>query len=1204
MKSTHQNRLAQETSPYLLQHAHNPVDWFPWGPEALQRAKQEDKPILLSIGYAACHWCHVMERESFENAHIAKIMNEHFVCIKVDREERPDIDEIYMAATVALSGSGGWPMTVLLTPDQKPFFAGTYFPPTDRYGRPGFPTLLARMAELWDRDRETLLSQAEELTAHVQAQGKVSRPTSVSDSAIDATVQGLAKSFDARWGGFGPAPKFPASAALLLLMRHHQRSGDERELQMVVTTLDAMKNGGICDQVGGGFARYSTDERWLAPHFEKMLYDNAQLAKAYLAAFQVTGDAEYRRVVEETLDYVIREMQSETGGYFSATDADSEGVEGKFFVWSPDELAEVLGADDADHFCAYYDVTAGGNWEGESILNTPRPLAEVATELGQEPESLRARLSQMKAKVYAARQKRVPPLLDDKILTAWNGLMIGAMAEGYRVLGHVRYLESARRAAAFVLDKLVRDDGGLFRTARGGRAHLDAVLEDYAYLCEALTDLYEAGGDPTHLRAAERFAERALSDFGDPDSGAFFFTAKNHEPLIARSREGHDGALPNPGAVFASALLRLGRQLDRSAWLERAERFVTTYGREIERMPRAFCTALCVADSLLTPAIELVFAGVDAAQPSEITSAVAKVFVPNRVVGFADAHADAGARALIRDKKPVAGKPALYICKDFTCLAPVTSAKSVGEALSAHAASLANARKGSVGLTTLSGHATEAGTARFAQRHARHGAAAYGVLGGTELRVARFGFGGYRIDDRADEHRDALRHAIESGVNLVDTSTNYTDGHSERLVGEVLRDLVAADKVARDEVVVVSKLGYVQGDNLRLAEAREAAGTPFPEMVKVGRGIWHCLHPEWLEDQLDRSRERLGVACLDVCLLHNPEYFLSEAASRKVPLHEARDEFYRRLTATFAWFEGAVERGQIRAYGVSSNTCVVGTDEREATDLARMLAAATAVAPSGHHFRVLQLPYNLLEPGAALTANSGEPPVPVLEYARAHGVAVLVNRPLNAIVAEGLVRLAEPEDLESGLPLEASVAKLEALEREFRTNIAPSLQTGKGAPPPQALLDWTTQLRRLPLASLTLAQWNDVESQVVAPRTAQVLSALDRGMQGATAETWRDLRERYVEALSRVLHAFRARAVARSRSDARALAAKLDRALPQERRSASLSQKALHVIASTPGVNCVLVGMRRNAWVDDVLGALSWPLLPSAVDCLTAVAAK
>jgi uncharacterized protein YyaL (SSP411 family) len=532
----HTNRLAHETSPYLLQHAHNPVDWYPWGPEALERARREDKPILLSIGYAACHWCHVMERESFENERIAALMNQSFVCVKVDREERPDLDDIYMAATVAMSGSGGWPMTVFLTPAQEPFFAGTYFPPENKYGRPGFATLLERIAELWQSDRSALLQQAQELTAHVREQAEAPRALSVGEEALAKAKQQLSASYDARFGGFGPAPKFPAPAALSLLLRDHQRSADARALEMVTGTLDAMKNGGIYDQVGGGFARYSTDERWLVPHFEKMLYDNAQLARVYIEAYQVTKDAEYARIARETLDYVCREMQSPEGGYYSATDADSEGEEGKFFVWTPDEIREVLDADAADWFCLYYDITPEGNWEGKSIPNVRRSPESVARELGVDVPRLQASLAAARTRVHAARAERVPPLLDDKILTAWNGLMISAMAEGARVFAEPRYLESAERAARFVREALRRADGGLYRTARAGKAHLDAYLEDYAYYTDALIDLYEAGAPVAWLDYAGELAERTISDFGDSEGGAFFNTAHQHESLIVRSR--------------------------------------------------------------------------------------------------------------------------------------------------------------------------------------------------------------------------------------------------------------------------------------------------------------------------------------------------------------------------------------------------------------------------------------------------------------------------------------------------------------------------------------------------------------------------------------------------------------------------------------------------------------------------------------------
>ncbi|MEZ4227369.1 MAG: aldo/keto reductase [Polyangiaceae bacterium] len=491
----------------------------------------------------------------------------------------------------------------------------------------------------------------------------------------------------------------------------------------------------------------------------------------------------------------------------------------------------------------------------------------------------------------------------------------------------------------------------------------------------------------------------------------------------------------------------------------------------------------------------------------------------------------------------------------------------------------------------LEGCATPEGTRRFAARYAADKADdAYCELGATGLRVARLGFGGYRVDDRVEAHRLALEQALKAGVNLVDTSTNYTDGHSERLVGDVLKKLAQAKEIARDEVVVVTKIGYVQGENLTRAERAETEGRAFPEMVKVSPGLWHCLHPSWLDEQLERSRQRLGLQCIDVCLLHNPEYFLHDAASRQVPLADARGEFYRRLTEAFRWFEGAVQRGEIASYGVSSNTCVSAVNDRDATELTRMLEAAT-IASSNHGFRVLQLPFNLLEPAAALLANSGEPPQSVLEVARARQIGVLVNRPLNAITQQGLQRLARPDDLQIGVPLAAAMARLEALEQEFRTNLAPLLRSGPRTPPPTTLLDWSGQLSRLPQSKLTLAQWNDLESHVIGPRTAQVLAALDRGLSGAQGVNWPDLRERYLEGLGRVLQALRARAVAQSRADADAWSRRLDPALPADLRTAGLSQKALHVVASTPGVSTVLVGMRSVEWVDDAVATLRWPRL-------------
>ncbi|HEY7676106.1 MAG TPA: thioredoxin domain-containing protein, partial [Candidatus Methylomirabilis sp.] len=738
----HTNRLARETSPYLLQHAHNPVDWYPWGEEVLRLARETERPILLSIGYSACHWCHVMEHESFEDEAIAKLMNDHFVCVKVDREERPDLDEIYMAATLALNhGQGGWPMTVFLTPEQRPFFAGTYFPPADMYGRPGFATLLTRIADLWRNHRDDLRQQAAQLTRHLTEAAGAPAAMPVGEAELAAAAAQLAEEFDAVNGGFGPAPKFPPAAGLSLLLRHHRRTADEHALHMVEKTLRAMAEGGICDQVGGGFHRYSTDERWLVPHFEKMLYDNALLAKAYLEAFQVTGDGFYRRVAAQVLDYVLREMTSPEGGFSSATDADSEGEEGKFFVWTPGEIQAILGEEEARRFCAYYDITEKGNWEGVSIPNVRRPLDQVAKSLGIAPEALAASLEASRGKVYEARKRRVPPGLDDKILTAWNGLMIGAMAEGSRVLGDRRYLEAAARAADFLLAALARPDGGLLRTWRAGRAHLNAYLEDYACLCEALVDLYEAGGTARYLREAERLADRLVRDFGDGAGGAFYSTARDHEALIMRRREGTDGATPSPNAVAAHALARLSFHLDREDLREAATGAIRAYGKAIARYPRAFAKTLAAVDLLLEGPLELALVGAPGEAGFEaLRREVGRRYVPNRIVAMANpAGGDGGAAGLplLAGKTLVHGKAALYLCRHFACQAPITDPAEVCAALASGAGAAPGGRRNVIGRPLPAGATPEGSAARAARLAPSLNGRAFALLGSTGLTASR-----------------------------------------------------------------------------------------------------------------------------------------------------------------------------------------------------------------------------------------------------------------------------------------------------------------------------------------------------------------------------------------------------------------------------------------------------------------------------------
>lgn len=1201
------NRLIHETSPYLLQHAYNPVDWYPWGPEALGRARDLNKPILLSIGYSACHWCHVMERESFENDAIAAVMNEHFISVKVDREERPDLDEIYMQATLALNhGQGGWPMTVFLTPDQRPFFAGTYFPPADKWGRPGFRTLLEKIAEVWRNDPQGVREQAEELTSRLKTSMRAAAPLSVGEDELEAVVGRFAEEFDARYGGFGQAPKFPPATGLSLLLRRHARTGDPQILQMVRKTLDGLAAGGIYDHIGGGFARYSTDERWLVPHFEKMLYDNALLTRTYLEAYQVTDDLTYRRVASETLDYILREMTAPEGGFFSATDADSEGIEGKYFVWTPDEIRALLPEEEARFFCAYYDITPGGNWEHNNIPNTPRPLEIVAKELGLSTDALQASLDRSRPLVYAARRRRIPPGLDDKILTGWNGLMISAMAEGARVLGDNRYLEAAEAATDFLLQTMRRPDGGLYRTYRKGRAHLAACLEDYACLAEGLIDLYEAGAHEGFLAEATRLAERILADFPDAERGGFYTTARDHEQLIVRSREGPDGATPSANAVAASVLARLSFHLGRDDFREAATRAVRVYGRQIGRYPRAFCKSLIVLDLLLHGPVELALVGIPGEPGYEsLRREVHRRFVPAKIIAHFDPGAPEPAHPLLKGKSLVDRKAALYICRNFACQAPITEPSQVRLALaegSSPPAAVSVSTPSTLSGSRLAGSATSAGTKAYVERicaekrNPQLAMTGYVPFGNTGLTTSKLGFGGYRIGLEDPEHREAIVRSLLNGCNLIDTSTNYTDGDSERLIGLVLADLIKKGQLRREEVIVMSKIGYVQGQNLARAQARESTGRPYPEMVKYGDALWHCLHPDFIADQLDLSLDRLGLETLDVCLLHNVEYFLSDAAHRgQTDLPVLRTQFYGRLRNAFEFLERQVAAGRVRFYGVSSNTCTAAPDNPEAASLSHMLDAARDAGGIGHHFRVLQCPMNLFESGALFLPNTGpQHRQTVLSLAQRAQLAVLINRPLNAIPGQGgMVRLAD-------LPLEAVSASFESqqaivakLEEEFRSEIAPLIKVPAASLQPADFFRWGDEAMRLRVQVRGLEHWEQIEHQMIAPHVQQVLQAVSTHAQGELGDRWHAWRERYVPELLTLLKVLRRHATESSLHRTRAITRAIDPHLPEPLRRESLSRKALCVVASTPGVTCVLNGMRTPAYVDDSLGILAWNTIPA-----------
>ncbi len=1208
------NRLIHETSPYLLQHAHNPVDWHPWGEEALNQAKEKNKPILLSVGYSACHWCHVMERESFENQTIADLMNRYFINIKVDREERPDIDEIYMQATTAMNqGHGGWPMTVFLTPDQEPIFAGTYFPPTDKWGRPGFGTILTNIGESWQKDQSNLVQQASRFTNRLRSALQPASPLAVGESDIEAAVQQFARDFDARYGGFGRAPKFPPATNLSFLLRQYYWNKQDKILTMVTKTLDGMAAGGMYDHIGGGFARYSTDDEWLVPHFEKMLYDNALLARTYVEAFQVTGNERYRKVAMETLDYILREMTSPEGGFYSATDADSEGVEGKFFVWTPEQIREVvINEEDARRFCAYYDITEEGNWEHTSIPRTPQSWEAVAQKLNCTTEKLQETIDRVRPIVYQARMKRVPPGLDDKIITAWNGMMIGSMAEAGRVFNYQPYRDGAIRAADFLMTALSRPDSRLWRTYRGGKAHLNACLEDYAYAAEALLEVYEATGTERFLHEAVLLAERILEDFQDPAHGGFFTTATDHETLIIRGREGADGATPSGNAVAASVLARLSFHFDREDFRTAATNAIRAYGQQIGQVPRGFPKSLMVVDLLLRGPVELALVGSPTDPPFEqLRTAVNSCFLPYRVLAYRQDLETESSHPLLTGKTLVKGHAALYICKNFACQAPITDPETVPVALGNPQGLTGTPQREKLQtLTTqgMPGKATPQGTGNYvakilASARASHPSShGYTALGSTGLTTSRIGFGGYRISLGVEDHRKALEKALEEGCNLIDTSTNYADGESERLVGTVVKDLVAKKIIAREEMIIVSKIGYVQGNNLSRAQAREEAGKPFPEMVKYGEGIWHCLHPEFLEEQLTLSLDRLGLAALDVCLLHNPEYFLSDAKNRHpsidpIRLEDLRQEFYRRLEQAFIYLEAQVAAGRVQYYGVSSNTCTTKSNDAEATSLSRMLKAAQSAAQKSgqihHHFCVLQVPMNLFEADALLTHNTGpEQSQSVLTLARETDIAVLVNRPLNAIPAKGggMIRLADPQSEISNTNFDAQQPKVAALEHDYKQVLAPHIPPPEKGASPEAYFNWAEELTRVRASVQNLEHWDQIESQTIAPHVNRVFQLLTQHFAGKKEEEkiWESWRDKYVPELVALLRVMRMEAAQKSAKKISEVRQIIDPLLPEAKRKEPFSRKALWTVASTPGVTSVLNGMRHPVYVDDSLTILQW----------------
>jgi uncharacterized protein YyaL (SSP411 family) len=681
------NRLIFEQSPYLLQHAANPVDWWPWSDAAFEKARAEDKPVFLSIGYSTCHWCHVMEHESFEDDEVAALLNKDFISIKMDREERPDIDHVYMQVAQAITGHGGWPLSVWMTPDRKPFFVGTYFPKRGNFSRPGMTQLLPGIASAWQDKREELVKQADHITDAVQGMGAGAPGGRLTLESLNLTAKQLGQAYDPKKGGFGHAPKFPTPHNLSFLLRHHHRTGDAKSLEMVEKTLTEMRRGGMYDQVGFGFHRYSTDQDWFLPHFEKMLYDQALLAIAYTEAYQVTGRADFAEVVREIFTYVQRDMTSPQGGFYSAEDADSEGEEGKFYLWSTEEVRELLGEEDAALFESVFNFTEEGTYVEEAtgeIMGTNIPhlkasWSELATTHNTTEAELRERIEAIRVKLFDVREERVHPYKDDKILTDWNGLMIAAFAIGGRALGEEEYIATARKAADFVLAHLKTEDGHLLKRSRLGKAGLTGLIEDYSFTVWGLLEVYEATFEPTYLAEAVALTETQLELFWDDANGGLFMTPDDAEYVLVRAKEIYDGAIPSGNSVAVLNLARLARLTGNMAYEEKAGEIVEAFSGQVDDHPRAFTQLMIGIDFLLGPSQEVVIAGTPGAGDTQaMIAAVREKFLPRKVVmlrpeGDAEQLAALVKLALFAENQTPNGDAATaYVCQNFACDAPTT----------------------------------------------------------------------------------------------------------------------------------------------------------------------------------------------------------------------------------------------------------------------------------------------------------------------------------------------------------------------------------------------------------------------------------------------------------------------------------------------------------------------------------------------------
>lgn len=1179
-------------------HKKTSITWYPWGNEAFAQARALGRPVLVSIGSSSCHHSQVMHRDCFLNSAVVKKLNRDFICIEVDKYERPDVDRSFQNVAVALSGRGGWPLSIFLTPGGEPFFAANFLSRDDQPERPGFVSLLKRIGDLWNDDRESLVAQAKRLSEHLKSRAVLPDPRPISEDALRACESALRRDFDPSFGGFGRAPKFPPISALNLLLRRFRRSGDSTVLEMVTRSLDGMMTGGLYDHLAGGFFRYSVDRSWARPRFEKLLAENALLARLYLEAFQVTKFAPYRRVVVETLEFLLREMQSPTGGFFSALSAESENQEGKYYLLDATEVEEVVGKASAGHFCAFFGIDAK-----KSVPQIRTQMSEVAELFAMHEEDLKVSIEDSRAQLLIARQDRVAPDLEDTLVSAHNGYALDAFAFAGMVLGESRYLECAQRIADSLL-WTPKSEGGhldadfhLYRESRAGEVRLSAFLEDYAVCAQGLLTLHEAGAGHRYLELSKNLTEALLENFKCNGSSALKFSRDPQETLLITDElNARDSSVGNETATVILLLSRLAAHTDRSEWTERAKDLAVAFGLRAHQDPRSYCALLCAVDSLLDPHFGVVVCNLaESKEDTELLSSVFSQYSPNQLILRTSLmQKDVSALpTLLRENEQFS----LQLFQGSSCK-PVSERASLLLALAEQEEWRDAERRSELGRKQLPGRATTAGTDAL-ERQSRLPSGAYRKW--ENLSVSRLGIGGHRLGIDLPSHREAVLAALRGGINLIDTSPSFAFGDSERVIGKVIEDLVEAGELCREGLVVISKVGVLLGDEADVlaglsqsedgalpegavplqAEAMRQERTSQLALLKTGA---FCISPRAIRRQITRSLSRLGLAHIDFCLVQSPEHLLNAGGSRK--------KLRSLLLRAFETLEQEITAGRIGAYGVQSNTVAQSEQPSLRIELDWLLSIAEEAGKQSHHFRLIEVPINLQERGAFATSNSNA--LSLVETARARDVAVLATRPLSCFMEGALLRLSEPKISEDGASadsLKKARYRVASLEAEFETTLAVQLRLskmidGRAVLPVSGALGGTLEKVR------TREQFDLAEATLFTPQLRQLIAQLDTAFRGSSAGPWIKFREHYIKAVGTWLAAVREMATEENRR----LLGVVDESLASDvsspfsayaaSRTLPWQQRALHCVIDAEGVSAALVGLRSPDQVENALKTL------------------